>query len=80
MLLASLSGWHIAILVVVIVLLFGAGNIPKLARSIGRAKGEFEKGLKDGAEEAAAAPAKPADAAPGTNGKVAATPAPDAKK
>ncbi len=32
----------------VIVLLFGAAAIPKLARSIGKAKGEFEKGVEEG--------------------------------
>ena len=31
----------------VVVLLFGAGAIPKLARSIGKARKEFEKGLKE---------------------------------
>ena len=34
----------------VIVLLFGAGQIPKFARSIGKAKQEFEKGVKEGKE------------------------------
>jgi len=35
--------WLILI-VVVVVLLFGAKKLPELARSIGRAKGEFERG------------------------------------
>lgn len=35
----------------VIVLLFGAGAIPKLARSLGKAKNEFEKGLKEDDKE-----------------------------
>ena len=38
----------ILIVIVVIGLLFGAAKLPKLARSLGSAKGEFEKGLKDG--------------------------------
>ena len=33
----------------VIVILFGAGAIPKFARSIGKARKEFEKGLKEDA-------------------------------
>jgi len=39
----------IVIAVVAVVLLFGGAKLPKLARSLGSAKGEFEKGLKDGA-------------------------------
>ncbi|MEI7478843.1 MAG: twin-arginine translocase TatA/TatE family subunit [Actinomycetes bacterium] len=36
------------ILIVVIGLLLGAKRIPQMARSLGSAKREFEKGLKDG--------------------------------
>jgi sec-independent protein translocase protein TatA len=36
----------------VVLVLFGGAAIPKFARSLGRAKREFEKGLKEGAEEA----------------------------
>ncbi len=43
----------IIILVVVLVVLFGGAAIPKLARNLGSAKNEFEKGLKE--------PAKPGD-------------------
>jgi sec-independent protein translocase protein TatA len=32
----------------VIVLLFGAKKLPELARSMGKASGEFKKGLKEG--------------------------------
>ena len=32
----------------VIVLLFGATALPKLARSLGKAKKEYEKGLREG--------------------------------
>jgi len=39
----------IVIAVVAVVLLFGGAKLPKLARSLGSAKGEFEKGLKEGA-------------------------------
>ncbi|MGC2486573.1 MAG: twin-arginine translocase TatA/TatE family subunit [Acidimicrobiales bacterium] len=38
----------IVVIVVVAVLLFGGAAIPKLARNLGSAKTEFEKGLKDG--------------------------------
>lgn len=35
------------VVIVVVVLLFGGAAIPKLARNLGSAKSEFEKGLKD---------------------------------
>lgn len=44
--------------IVLVVLLFGGAAIPKLARNLGSAKNQFEKGLdegkKDGATSAAA--------------------------
>ena len=38
----------VIVLIVVVVLLFGGAAIPKLARNLGSAKNEFEKGLNDG--------------------------------
>ncbi len=38
----------VIVLIVVVVLLFGGAAIPKLARNLGSAKTEFEKGLHDG--------------------------------
>lgn len=38
----------IIVLIVVVVLLFGGAAIPKLARNLGSAKNEFEKGLDAG--------------------------------
>lgn len=35
------------VLIVVLALLFGGAAIPKLARNLGSAKNEFEKGLND---------------------------------
>lgn len=40
--------WQILIIVVLIAVLFGAKKIPELARSLGKAKGEFKKGLIEG--------------------------------
>jgi Sec-independent protein secretion pathway components len=37
------GGPELLIIVAIIVLLFGAAKIPKLARSIGQAQGEFER-------------------------------------
>ena len=42
----------IIVLIVVVVLLFGGAAIPKLARNLGSAKNEFEKGLEDGKKAA----------------------------
>lgn len=37
----------------VVVLLFGGSQLPKLARSLGQAKNEFEKGVSEGGKDAA---------------------------
>ena len=36
------------VLIVLVVVLFGDAAIPKLARNLGSAKQEFEKGMKEG--------------------------------
>ena len=56
--------WQILIIVAIIVVLFGAGKIPQLARSLGKAKGEFKKGLVEGEKEDAAEPEPEKDQAP----------------
>ncbi|MGH9087283.1 MAG: twin-arginine translocase TatA/TatE family subunit [Acidimicrobiales bacterium] len=38
----------IVIVVLAVVLLFGGAKLPKIARNLGSAKSEFEKGVKDG--------------------------------
>jgi TatA/E family protein of Tat protein translocase len=43
----------IIVLIVVVVLLFGGAAIPKLARNLGSAKNEFEKGLDQGKKASA---------------------------
>ncbi|CAB4873585.1 unannotated protein [freshwater metagenome] len=43
----------IIVLIVIAVVLFGGSAIPKLARNLGSAKTEFEKGLKDAKSKAA---------------------------
>ncbi|NBV41697.1 twin-arginine translocase TatA/TatE family subunit [bacterium] len=42
---------ELILIVLVIVVLFGASAIPKFARSLGQAKAEFEKGFKQGKTE-----------------------------
>lgn len=41
----------IILIVVVVVLIFGARKIPELARTFGKAKGEFEKGKIEGEKD-----------------------------
>jgi sec-independent protein translocase protein TatA len=41
------------VVIVVAVLVFGGSAIPKLAKNLGSAKTEFEKGLKEGRENGA---------------------------
>ena len=43
----SLSAWEIGLVILVIVLLFGAKKIPELARSLGRASQEYKKAKED---------------------------------
>ncbi len=45
--LGTLSAAHIVIVLVIVLLLFGASKIPELMRSMGSGIGEFKKGLKD---------------------------------
>jgi sec-independent protein translocase protein TatA len=42
----------IIVLVVVLVVLFGGSQIPKLARSLGSAQSQFKKGLEEGKSDA----------------------------
>ena len=74
----------IIVLVVVVLVLFGSTQIPKLARSLGSAQKEFKKGLDEGSsdtpEGTSAAQATPpplaAPAAPAPAPPAAAPPAP----
>ena len=78
--LAEIFGADLVIVIVIVaVLLIGGTQIPKLARSIGSAKNQFEQGLKEGQAESAKsngtsaasdtpaqAPAPPAEGKPQT--------------
>lgn len=60
--LGNLGPGEIAIILVVVLLLFGASKIPELMRSMGSGIGEFKKGLKESIKEEPpkdAPPAKP---------------------
>ena len=45
---------EIAILVVIAIFLFGAKRIPELARSMGLAKGEFQRAVEEGGQPSSA--------------------------
>ena len=47
---ATLGAPEIILIIVVLVLLFGARKLPDLARAIGSSVKELQKGLKEGAE------------------------------
>ncbi|MCZ7529226.1 MAG: twin-arginine translocase TatA/TatE family subunit [Acidimicrobiia bacterium] len=42
---------ELLIVALVVVLVFGASQLPKLARSVGQAQKEFKQGLKEGAKD-----------------------------
>jgi sec-independent protein translocase protein TatA len=69
--LGGLTGWHLLIILAVILLLFGAPKLPALAKSIGQSmrifKGEVDEMKKDGkdagdgsTDASTAAPSAPA--------------------
>lgn len=43
---------ELMIILVIVLLLFGATKLPSLARSLGSSVNEFKKGMKDGKDEA----------------------------
>ncbi|MBZ4486456.1 Sec-independent protein translocase subunit TatA [Microbacterium sp. cx-55] len=64
--LQNLTGWHFLIILLVILLLFGAAKLPALARSLGQSarvfKGEMKEMKKD--DEQAGYPASTPPSAP----------------
>ncbi len=54
----------LVVLVLAVVLLFGANQLPKLARSVGEASKEFKKSQQEAEDEAKAKAATPPPAAP----------------
>lgn len=59
----NLGGPELLILVAVVLLLFGSSRVPQLARSLGRAKHEFESATKEGEADADGAERVTAEAA-----------------
>ena len=49
--LSNLDGWEIIVILLIVLLLFGARKLPDLARSIGASAKEFRKGLDEGMDD-----------------------------
>lgn len=47
----NIGATELIIILLVILVLFGARKLPEFARSLGKAKGEFKKGLDEGGTE-----------------------------
>jgi len=62
----GISFWHIIIVLVVVLLLFGAGKIPRLMKDLGSGITAFKKGLKENEGQVAEQPpaAQPAPQIP----------------
>jgi TatA/E family protein of Tat protein translocase len=45
------GGWELMGVLLIVLLLFGASRLPKLARSMGQAGKEFKEGMKEGYKE-----------------------------
>lgn len=57
----SFGSSELIIVLVIVLLVFGGSQLPKLAKNLGKAQKEFKEGLADGAEEDATEDDQPAD-------------------
>jgi sec-independent protein translocase protein TatA len=60
------GGPQLIIILVVVLVLFGGSQLPKLARNLGRAQKEFRDGLDEGAGSSDAAAGDPSAPSPST--------------
>jgi sec-independent protein translocase protein TatA len=60
------TGWHALIILVVVVLLFGATKLPALAKSVGQSMKIFRSEMKTGEGDEKAADAGASDDSPST--------------
>jgi len=56
----ALKPWHVIVLLVVVLLLFGAKRLPDLAKSVGESLKIFKNEIKDLTEDDSAKPSTPA--------------------
>lgn len=80
--LGNLTGWHLLIIVFVILLLFGAPKLPALARSLGQSMKIFKKEVTETDAKADGSAQSTADSAPAASESAPAskTPADSAKE
>ncbi len=57
----SFGSSELIIVLVIVLLVFGGSQLPKLAKNLGKAQKEFKEGLADGAQEDATEDDQPAD-------------------
>lgn len=78
----NLTGWHAVLILVVILLLFGAGKLPALAKSAGQSARILKSELREGATTPTPAPDAPSvagstsDASADPQARVSSTPPP----
>ena len=60
----NLMGPDMMVIFLIVLLLFGAKKLPDMARSVGRAQGEFKKGLKEGNVEESTEPTESTEPKP----------------
>jgi sec-independent protein translocase protein TatA len=61
---ANMSGWHLLIILAVVLLLFGATRLPALSRSVGQSVRIFRSETKNLSEESDKTPAVTSPGAP----------------
>jgi sec-independent protein translocase protein TatA len=74
---SGMRGQELLIVLLIVLLIFGARKLPDLARSLGASAKEFRKGVSEGAEDNAEAQASEA---PAEDKPAPETTAPDAQK
>ena len=70
---ANLSGWHLLIILAVVLLLFGATRLPALSRSVGQSVRIFRSETKHLNEESDSTPTGPIRAHPRQGARTART-------
>jgi sec-independent protein translocase protein TatA len=60
----NLTGWHFLIILVIVLLLFGAPRLPALARSLGQSLKIFKSEIKTGEDEKKPEPTDASDTTP----------------